>query len=160
MCLGVSVQPGDVNRGIITTITLQRAGGLKRLWYWLRQLPGCPRRGVSSLQANKNATFHEHRDSNNVGPSWIAGIGNFTAGEIFIRDADPPKKHDIKDKLVEFDGSNRHWTLPFTGTRYSLTAFHHKGADSMEATKLTTLQDVGFPWLDTSRPETPSPPLG
>ena len=28
----------------------------------------------------------------------------------------------------------------------------------MEATKLTTLQDLGFPWLDTSRPETPSAP--
>ena len=51
--------------------------------------------------------------------SIIIGLGNYTGGWLVVNDI--PIK--IKDKFVEFDGKQTHYTKPFRGTRYSIIFF-------------------------------------
>lgn len=75
----------------------------------------------TTIQLNKNIKSPPHIDKNNVGPSYIIGLGNYTGGELSIEG----KKHDIKNKWLYFDGTKGHWTECFEGTRYSLVFFTH-----------------------------------
>ena len=55
----------------------------------------------------------------------IIGLGDYLGGELGIIDSKTKVKREIniKNKFVSFDGSDVHFTLPFTGTRYSLVYF-------------------------------------
>lgn len=85
-----------------------------------------PKFKFSSIQVNKNNRTAKHKDSNNVGVSYILGLGDYTGGELIVYDENGknPKKIDIKNKFYKFDGSKRpHETAPFKGTRYSLVFY-------------------------------------
>lgn len=71
------------------------------------------------IQINKNQRCAPHKDTNNEGMSIIIGLGNYTGGWLVVNDV--PIK--IKDKFVEFDGKQTHYTKPFRGTRYSIIFF-------------------------------------
>ena len=80
----------------------------------------------TSIQVNKNQRTAKHTDSRNVGESYIVGLGNYSGGEILIYDEDGknPKKVDIKNKFVKFNGSKLpHETAPFKGQRYTLVYY-------------------------------------
>ena len=67
----------------------------------------------------------KHKDKNNVGESWIIGVGPYKGGELAIWE-DPDGKpilHDIR-KGVKFNGALKwHEVKPFTGKRWSLVYY-------------------------------------
>jgi hypothetical protein len=75
----------------------------------------------TTIQLNKNVLSPPHIDKNNVGPSYIIGLGEYTGGELSIEG----RKFSIKNKWKFFDGNKGHWTEPFKGTRYSIVFFTH-----------------------------------
>ena len=75
----------------------------------------------TTIQVNKNVLSKPHFDKNNVGPSYIIALGNFTGGKLSIEG----KKFNIKNKWKSFNGTLGHWVEPFKGTRYSLVFFTH-----------------------------------
>lgn len=75
----------------------------------------------TTIQINKNIRSPPHIDKNNVGPSYIIALGEYSGGELYIEG----KPHNIKNRFLKFDGTKGHWVAPFTGTRYSLVYFTH-----------------------------------
>lgn len=80
-----------------------------------------PEFSYTTIQVNKNVLSPPHVDKNNVGPSYIIALGNYTGGELVIKG----KKYNIRNKWKSFDGTQGHWVEPFEGTRYSLVYFTH-----------------------------------
>ena len=83
----------------------------------------------STIAINRNAQFRPHKD-NGAGAgqstSLIVGLGNYTGGELMVEGS----KKDIRYNPIEFDGwKQRHWTLPFSGERFSLVWFTPKGCE-------------------------------
>eukprot|EP01050_Picozoa_sp_SAG11_P010265 SAG11_NODE_1019_length_6159_cov_23.425248_5_plen_999_part_00 len=80
------------------------------------------------IQVNKNVPCKLHVDGNNLGPSYIIGLGDYRhspeecyGGCVWIEGRGPV---DIKNKWVHFDGNIPHATVsPYTGTRYTLVYF-------------------------------------
>jgi tRNA U38,U39,U40 pseudouridine synthase TruA len=90
----------------------------------------CPDREPSSTIAiNRNAQFRPHTDSGagaGQSTSLIVGLGHYAGGEIMVEG----DKQDIRYTPLEFDGwTQRHWTLPFVGERYSLVWFTPHGCE-------------------------------
>ena len=108
---------------------------LKAVFELERQL--MPNRPPSSTIAiNCNAQFKPHRDSGaGAGQlqSMIVGLGDYVGGELVVES----EVYDIQYMPMEFNGwKQRHWTLPFTGERFSLVWFTPKGCESVEASGL------------------------
>ncbi len=108
---------------------------LKAVFELERQL--MPNRPPSSTIAiNCNAQFKPHRDSGaGAGQlkSMIVGLGDYVGGELVVES----EVYDIQYMPMEFNGwKQRHWTLPFTGERFSLVWFTPKGCESLEASGL------------------------
>ena len=81
------------------------------------------RKPSSTIAINRHATFLPHRDTGaGAGQtlSCIVALGDFQGGEVVVEGA----VHDIRYNPVQFDGwKQRHWTLPFSGERFSLVYF-------------------------------------
>ena len=75
----------------------------------------------TTIQVNKNVMSMPHVDKNNVGPSKIIALGDFTGGELYIEGV----PFNIKNKWKSFNGNKGHWVSPFKGERYSLVFFTH-----------------------------------
>lgn len=98
----------------------------------------CPDRIPSSTIAiNRNAQFRPHID-NGVGAigqsrSLIVGLGTYSGGELMVEG----EKYDIRYNPIEFNGwTERHWTCPFLGERYSLVWFTPKGCEGLRGLDL------------------------
>jgi len=80
----------------------------------------------TTIQFNKNQRAAKHKDANNVGASYIIGLGDYEGGELIVYDINDknPKKINIKNKFYKFDGSLFfHETARFKGERYTLVFF-------------------------------------
>lgn len=78
----------------------------------------------SSVQIVKNFSSALHVDGNNLGPSWIIGLGDYTGGELWVQGEG---QQNIKDTWYKFDGNVPHATYPIqSGTRYSAIFYTHK----------------------------------
>ena len=75
----------------------------------------------TTIQVNKNIVSPPHVDKNNVGPSYIIGLGDYDGGKLVI----DGKEYNIRNRFKKFDGRYGHWVTPFSGTRYSLVFFTH-----------------------------------
>lgn len=75
----------------------------------------------TTIQVNKNVQCLPHIDKNNVGPSYIIALGDFSGGKLVLEG----EEIDIHNKWLKFDGRLGHWVTPFTGTRYSVVYFTH-----------------------------------
>ena len=75
----------------------------------------------TTIQVNKNVVSNPHVDKNNVGPSYIIALGDFSGGKLVIEG----DEYNIKNRWKNFDGKLGHWITPFLGTRYSLVYFTH-----------------------------------
>ena len=75
----------------------------------------------TTIQVNRNVLSHPHVDKNNVGPSYIIALGDFTGGRLVIEGVE----HDIHNRFKRFDGTKGHWITSFEGERYSLVFFTH-----------------------------------
>ena len=106
------------------------------------ELALCPDREPSSTIAiNRNAQFRPHTD-NGAGAgqstSLIVGLGTYAGGELMVEG----EKHDIRYKALEFNGwTQRHWTMPFSGERYSLVWFTPKGCEGLKGIDLDLLRN-------------------
>lgn len=90
----------------------------------LERAIGPPSRSPSTMCAvNCNALFAPHTDSGagfGQTTSLIVGLGPYSGGELVVEGT----AHDIQYRPLEFDGwRQRHWTLPYTGDRFSLVWF-------------------------------------
>eukprot|EP00435_Cladocopium_sp_Y103_P053023 s977_g16.t2 len=107
---------------------------------------GCTGMVCTSIQLNRNYAAREHVDGNNVGPSWIIGLGDWTAGgQLFVEDPEGRERHvltcdipgryregdtcygtslDVHNRWARFDGRRMHFVRPFFGgDRFSLVFF-------------------------------------
>ena len=74
----------------------------------------------TSIQVNCNYVCAPHKDTGNVGDSYIVAFGNYLGGQICIEEAD----YNIDLRGLLFDGSQHlHWTKQWSGDRYSIV-FH------------------------------------
>lgn len=90
----------------------------------------------STIAINRNAHFRPHTDSGagaGQSTSLIVGLGTYSGGELMVEG----EKHDIRYKAIEFNGwTQRHWTMPFQGERFSLVWFTPKGCEGMRGIDL------------------------
>lgn len=94
-------------------VLLSKLRKMMKLWH--------PEFKYTTIQVNKNFSSKPHIDKNNVGPSYGIAMGKFTGGDLYVEG----KKHNIKNKFLNFDGTLGHWVSPYKGTRYSLIFFTH-----------------------------------
>jgi hypothetical protein len=105
----------------MSTATIERPNFGLLLAKWAAQhLP--PDFEFTSIQVNKNYNSALHVDSNNLGPSYVVGVGDFTEGQLWVEGLGVT---DVKGKWTAFDGNIPHMTLPFSGTRYTFIFFTH-----------------------------------
>ena len=104
----------------------------------------------SSLQINKNTVSAPHRDSNNDGLSAIILLGDFTGGSFGVDGSDLKLSEPRKGMMI--DGSKTHQSQPFQGTRYSIVAFYHKGAEDLDKGDREYLTKLGFHLDSTAAP--------
>jgi hypothetical protein len=77
----------------------------------------------NGITLNEGVKAKKHKDSKNVGVSYIIGIGDFTGGNIKVwnKEDKSPKDFDLNGKPVGFNGGLLfHQTTPFTGERYTI----------------------------------------
>jgi len=99
----------------------------------------CPDREPSSTIAiNRNAHFRPHLDNgagSGQSTSLIVGLGTYVGGELVVEG----DTNDIRYKYLQFNGwTQRHWTLPFRGERFSLVWFTPKGCEGVRGIDLCT----------------------
>eukprot|EP00929_Paragymnodinium_shiwhaense_P103412 TRINITY_DN6689_c0_g1_i1.p1 TRINITY_DN6689_c0_g1~~TRINITY_DN6689_c0_g1_i1.p1 ORF type:complete len:508 (-),score=85.34 TRINITY_DN6689_c0_g1_i1:110-1633(-) len=106
-----------------------------------------PKFSFTSIQVNLDYAARPHVDRNNLGPSLITGLGNYTNGRLWVHDDEKGRckfvlgedigqnsqykkgvtfkgrELNIRGQWQEFNGNNLHYTTPFTGTRFSLIYF-------------------------------------
>jgi hypothetical protein len=90
----------------------------------------------STIAINRNAQFRPHTDSGagaGQSRSLIVALGNYSGGELVVEG----EQKDIRYNAFEFNGwTQRHWTMPFAGERYSLVWFTPKGCEGVRGIDL------------------------
>jgi len=90
----------------------------------------------STIAINRNAQFRPHTDSGagaGQSLSLIVGLGNYIGGDLVVEGV----QKDIRYKAIEFNGwTQRHWTIPFQGERFSLVWFTPKGCEGVRGIDL------------------------
>lgn len=96
----------------------------------------------STIAVNKKAQFLPHVDSGagaGQGISLIVGLGDYSGGELMVEGA----PHDIRYAPLEFCGwTQRHWTLPFQGERFSLVWFTPLGCEDTPGLEICRRQGL------------------
>ena len=100
----------------------------------------------TSIQVNYNYSSRAHVDANNLGASYIIGLGEYSGGELWVHDEAGQEVYvlegdedvtgyyrvgkefqgkllQIRDAWTIFDGNKLHLTQPFLGERYSIIFF-------------------------------------
>ena len=144
MCIGVV---GGRAHGIITSKYARQRPHLTAslVNFAKKYAPDFP---FTSIQVNKNYMSAMHVDKNNLGPSYIVGVGNYADGALWVQ---PKGDVDCRHKWVLFDGNIPHCTLPYTGTRYTLIYFSQQsfrllGHIGNNRSHKATLMKLGFPF--------------
>tara|TARA_R110002126_G_C10168017_1_gene473517 strand:- start:40 stop:513 length:474 start_codon:yes stop_codon:yes gene_type:complete len=93
--------------------------------YFLNNSPE-PDFKYTTIQYNSNHKCKKHKDKNNIGDSYIIGLGEYSGGRLIIYDEnDNPKYIDINNKFYKFNGSQYyHETEDFIGDRHTLVFFN------------------------------------
>ena len=85
----------------------------------------------TTIAVNRHAKFRPHVDSGagaGQSRSLIVGLGDYVGGELVVEG----EAEDIRYRPLEFNGwTQRHWTRPFKGERYSLVWFTPKGCEGI-----------------------------
>ena len=109
------------------------------------------------MQVNKDPSeVLRHRDQNNMGASWIIGLGDYEGGE-FIDDKE--RVIYIRNKAYFFDGREPHSASPWKpvgklGHRFTLILFGHKSALAPELSQeiKDVLAHIGIPFFGHGGP--------
>ena len=90
----------------------------------------------STIAINRNAQFRPHVDSGagaGQSTSLIVGLGDYVGGDLVVEG----EQKNIRYKAIEFNGwTQRHWTMPFKGERFSLVWFTPKGCEGIRGIDL------------------------
>lgn len=79
----------------------------------------------TTIQINKNCVCMPHLDSANVGESILVSFGNYTGGQLNIKDRDTITCIDTNLQPIRFNGSQYfHWNNTFYGTKYSIVFYN------------------------------------
>ncbi|CAJ1379782.1 unnamed protein product [Effrenium voratum] len=135
-------------------------------------IPGCQGLVCTSIQMNRNYAAREHVDGNNLGPSWIIALGDWSeGGELFVEDPWGRESHmlscdipgqapqrfrkgdvcrgtflDVHRRWARFDGRRMHFVRPFQGgDRFSLVFFAATRHSAAPAAARSFLSVLGFP---------------
>eukprot|EP01048_Picozoa_sp_COSAG05_P012980 COSAG05_NODE_1341_length_5140_cov_4.176949_6_plen_517_part_00 len=122
MCLGVV--NARANGIVVSSFALDRPRLTELLARFAKQY--VPDFKFTSIQVNKNYMSAMHCDKNNLGNSYIVGVGDYTDGALWVHEKNDVQCHN---KWVQFDGNIPHCTLPYTGTRYTLIYFSNQSYD-------------------------------
>ena len=127
---------------------------------------GVPGFQFTSICLNHAFACRPHIDKNNVGPSYIVSVGEHSGGELWVEDGIGPASfvlgetlsaaypsggtfrgstHDIHQKWTAYDGRRMHYTLPFSGERYSFVFFCAPRWARVSDVARDTLDELGFP---------------
>lgn len=84
----------------------------------------CPDIPYTTLAVNINYEALTHVDKNNVGPSCVVAFGDYTGGELVVKNL----PYNIRHRPFIFNASNTpHSVAPITsGTRYSIVFFRQR----------------------------------
>ena len=85
----------------------------------------------TSIQFNRNIRTTRHKDRNNIGESYILGLGSYERGELRVYGDLDIYDIDIHEKPYKFDAGNvYHETCEWSGgDRYTITWFKIKNYD-------------------------------
>lgn len=145
MCLGVT---SHWTKGAkISAATRWRPSTTSLLCRFAQQeLPGFE---FSSIQVNKDYKAAMHVDKNNLGPSYIIGLGDYSGGWLWLDDGSKlGRAKNIRNKWFKFDGRKPHCVTPFSGRRYTLVFFTYsnpKMATALSQKEQLYLRELGFP---------------
>ena len=166
----VKHRPRDVRLGFTLGAVRRRDCGGPLLSKWTKKLPRLTRLlanfgqlmcklnadssfNFTAIQVNKNNETALHVDCNNVGPSRIVGLGEYTrgrhgAGDFWVQgipENSPGQSHSTQHSWIKFDGNVPHGTLwePRPDeTRYTLVYYTHKVCLQRDPSRLLqTLRD-------------------
>ncbi|CAE7309094.1 unnamed protein product, partial [Symbiodinium necroappetens] len=110
----------------------------------------------SSLVVSRNASVGPHKDNNNIGQNYSIAIGQFKGGELWEEDPAGLVVKEIKGvkvpgrlrkhhgKLNIFDPRKFHSVEPWTGERWSITAFQTRSAAKLGREQEELLAKFGF----------------
>lgn len=102
-----------------------------------------------SFTVNKNFQCQPHKDGNNVGTSVIVGFGDYTGGQLAIKQGDIEQHFDIRYEPLVFNGACYcHWVNEFEGDRYTVVMY-------IKSWKPPNAKKAPVP--DRSRPLSPPP---
>ena len=117
--------------------------------------------GWTSFQVSYGFKAKVHKDSHNAGKNLITAVGSFTGGELWLAgdcgDNGLPrvkkvgsqwisgKAIDIKHKVFEFSPKSLHATLPWKGSRKSVTFYTIRDSFRLSAQHWQLLEDLQFP---------------
>ena len=165
MCLGMSWSWSQQSANI-SAATISRPNLTKLLTNFAARIPD---KGFTytCVQLNRDYNAMVHTDSNNLGPSFIIGLGEYTGGELFVHeesgersmeaqrrmlgysflpgDTIPGKFVHMKEKWVEFDGRLPQAARHFEGTRFSLVYSTSKYFNKLSEDARAGLHAYGFP---------------
>jgi hypothetical protein len=97
-----------------------------------------------------------HVDGNNLGPSYVVGIGDFTEGQLWV---EGKGVIDVHNTWTAFDGNVPHMTLPFSGNRFTFIFFTHMSYKKSRASCLAFVKAaIRFPTPKASRYKANYPP--
>lgn len=94
----------------------------------------------TSIQLNSNYAAKEHVDFNNLGPSIMIALGNFTGGRLNYGGT----QHTVKETWLEFDGRELHSVEPFENERYSIVYFCNGAYAKSVSGELDVIADLGM----------------
>jgi len=121
----------------------------------------------TSIQLNYGYASRPHVDKNNLGTSYILGLGDYSGGELWVHDDDGGVPYvlegntdvtgyyrvgrelrgeelQIKNTWTVFDGNRLHFTRPFQGERYSIIFFTSDQYASTPPNVREDLNKAGF----------------
>ncbi|CAE7223309.1 unnamed protein product [Symbiodinium sp. KB8] len=110
----------------------------------------------SSLVVSRNASVNPHKDSNNIGQNYSIALGPFKGGELWEEDPGGQVMKEIKGakvpgrlrkhhgKLNVFNPRKLHSVEPWTGERWSITAFQTRSAGKLSQEQEELLAKFGF----------------
>ena len=105
---------------------------------------------------SRNASVGPHKDNNNIGQNYSIAIGQFKGGELWEEDPAGLVVKEIKGvkvpgrlrkhhgKLTIFDPRKFHSVEPWTGERWSITAFQTRSAAKLGREQEELLAKFGF----------------
>ena len=100
----------------------------------------------TTIQINKNCVCMPHLDSSNVGESILVSFGDYTGGQLNIKDRDTITSIDTDLQPIKFNGSKYfHWNNTFEGTKYSIVFYNRSTCSHANAHyRVTNYADILF----------------